>query len=88
MNNAGINIRGDVELMSVDNYKKVAEVNVFGTIRMTKACLPLVRLAKGKLYDLCDHVAIHVGHLTGTSGKCLVHFLVYRTMSGTFAYQT
>ena len=27
------------------------------------------------------------GHLTGTSGKCLVHFLAYRTMSGTFAYQ-
>ena len=27
-------------------------------------------------------------HLTGTSGKCPIHFLGYRTLSGTFACQT
>lgn len=52
VNNAGIMQRGDVEFLSVDAYKKVAEVNLFGTIRVTKACLPLIRLAKGRIVNM------------------------------------
>ena len=45
-------------------------------------------------YSYCAKVSganIHVRHQTFEStynGKCLIHFLGYRTMSGTFAYQT
>lgn len=47
MNNAAVNFVGDVEFCTMEQYKKVAEVNQFGVIRMTKAFLPLVRKAKG-----------------------------------------
>lgn len=33
----------------MDTYKEVAEVNLWGTIRTTKAFLPLIRRAKGEL---------------------------------------
>ena len=31
------------------------------------------------------HAMPNIGYLTGTSGECLVYFLVNKTMSGTFA---
>ncbi|ESO87179.1 hypothetical protein LOTGIDRAFT_55406, partial [Lottia gigantea] len=51
VNNAGINFVGDVELTTEDMYKQVAEVNMFGVIKMTKKFLPLVRKAKGKIVN-------------------------------------
>lgn len=48
VNNAGISTFGEVEFTSMDTYKEVAEVNLWGTIRTTKAFLPLIRRAKGK----------------------------------------
>lgn len=33
----------------MDTYKQVSEVNLWGTIRVTKAVLPLIRRAKGQL---------------------------------------
>ena len=47
MNNAGVSTFGEVEFASLDNYKKVAEINLWGTVRVTKAFLPLIRRAKG-----------------------------------------
>lgn len=47
VNNAGVSTFGEVEFASLDNYKKVAEVNLWGTVRVTKAFLPLIRRAKG-----------------------------------------
>ncbi|XP_073434800.1 D-beta-hydroxybutyrate dehydrogenase, mitochondrial-like isoform X1 [Dendrobates tinctorius] len=49
VNNAGIATFGDVEFTSLDTYKEVAEVNLWGTIRVTKAFLPLVRESKGRV---------------------------------------
>lgn len=51
VNNAGVSTFGEVEFTSVDTYKQVSEVNLWGTIRVTKAVLPLIRRAKGKLED-------------------------------------
>ncbi|MEE6520252.1 hypothetical protein FKM82_018093 [Ascaphus truei] len=48
VNNAGISTFGEVEFTSMETYKEVAEVNLWGTVRVTKACLPLIRRAKGK----------------------------------------
>jgi len=47
VNNAGISTFGEVEFTSMDTYKQVSEVNLWGTIRVTKAFLPLIRRAKG-----------------------------------------
>lgn len=41
----------------MDTYKEVAEVNLWGTIRTTKAFLPLIRRAKGKRSPSLDRWA-------------------------------
>lgn len=48
VNNAGVSTFGEVEFTSMDTYKQVSEVNLWGTIRVTKAVLPLIRRTKGK----------------------------------------
>jgi NAD(P)-dependent dehydrogenase (short-subunit alcohol dehydrogenase family) len=48
VNNAGISTFGEVEFTSMETYKEVAEVNLWGTVRTTKSFLPLLRRAKGK----------------------------------------
>lgn len=49
VNNAGISTFGEVEFTSLDTYKEIAEVNLWGTIRVTKAFLPLVRQGTGRV---------------------------------------
>lgn len=49
VNNAGISTFGEVEFTSMETYKEVAEVNLWGTVRTTKSFLPLLRRAKGEL---------------------------------------
>ncbi|OWF50494.1 D-beta-hydroxybutyrate dehydrogenase, mitochondrial [Mizuhopecten yessoensis] len=49
VSNAGINFPGDVELTTTDQFQKVAEVNLYGGIRVIKGCLPLVRRSKGRV---------------------------------------
>ncbi|XP_033735487.1 D-beta-hydroxybutyrate dehydrogenase, mitochondrial-like [Pecten maximus] len=52
VNNAGFNIYGDVELVTIDQYKKCMDVNLYGMIRVTKACLPLIRKCKGRVVNI------------------------------------
>ena len=47
VNNAGINYPGDIELVTIEQFKKVAEVNIYGMLRVIKASLPLIRASKG-----------------------------------------
>uniref|UniRef100_A0A8C5PCX3 Ketoreductase domain-containing protein n=1 Tax=Leptobrachium leishanense TaxID=445787 RepID=A0A8C5PCX3_9ANUR len=49
VNNAGISTFGEVEFTSTQTYKDMADVNLWGTIRVTKAFLPLVRREKGRV---------------------------------------
>ncbi|XP_063772474.1 D-beta-hydroxybutyrate dehydrogenase, mitochondrial-like [Pseudophryne corroboree] len=49
VNNAGISTFGEVEFTSLDSYKEIVDVNLWGTIRVTKAFLPLVRRSKGRV---------------------------------------
>jgi NAD(P)-dependent dehydrogenase (short-subunit alcohol dehydrogenase family) len=49
VNNAGYNMLGDIELCTMDMYKSVAEVNLFGMVRVTRAFLPLIRKQTGEL---------------------------------------
>uniref|UniRef100_A0A4W3HWH1 D-beta-hydroxybutyrate dehydrogenase, mitochondrial n=1 Tax=Callorhinchus milii TaxID=7868 RepID=A0A4W3HWH1_CALMI len=52
INNAGISTFGEVEFTTLKTYKDVAEVNLWGTIRVTKGFLPYVRRAKGRVVNI------------------------------------
>ncbi|XP_054138406.1 D-beta-hydroxybutyrate dehydrogenase, mitochondrial-like isoform X1 [Melozone crissalis] len=66
VNNAGISTFGEVEFASLDNYKEVAEVNLWGTVRVTKAFLPLIRRAKGRVVN----VTSMLGRMASPSRSC------------------
>ncbi|XP_048402400.1 11-beta-hydroxysteroid dehydrogenase type 2-like isoform X1 [Stegostoma tigrinum] len=53
VNNAGIIIHiGDAEIIPTDAYKRCMEVNFLGTVQVTKAFLPLIRQAKGRIVNI------------------------------------
>jgi NAD(P)-dependent dehydrogenase (short-subunit alcohol dehydrogenase family) len=43
VNNAGIGAQGTVEENEIEEWSRVFDVNVFGMVRMSKACLPHLR---------------------------------------------
>jgi NAD(P)-dependent dehydrogenase (short-subunit alcohol dehydrogenase family) len=43
INNAGIGAQGTVEESAIDEWERVFDVNVFGIVRLTRACLPHLR---------------------------------------------
>ena len=52
VNNAGLSINGPLELVPVEQVKKLMEVNVIGLMAVTKAFLPLLRSAKGRIVNI------------------------------------
>ena len=48
VNNAGFNIMGDVEWLTVPLYHKALNVNFYGAVRVMRAFLYLVRKARVK----------------------------------------
>jgi NAD(P)-dependent dehydrogenase (short-subunit alcohol dehydrogenase family) len=52
VNNAGILIPGPLECVSLDDLRRQFEVNVFGTVAVTQAMLPLVRAAQGRIVNM------------------------------------
>ena len=66
VNNAGIMPNYcPAELTSLRDYKRVCDVNLFGSICMTNTFLPLIRKAEGRIVNMCSVVA-NVG-LTATA---------------------
>ncbi|KAL8609203.1 hypothetical protein ACOMHN_058823 [Nucella lapillus] len=51
VNNTGVGILGEVELTTMSQYQMIADVNMFGTVRTTRAFLPLLRQAKGRIVN-------------------------------------
>jgi NAD(P)-dependent dehydrogenase (short-subunit alcohol dehydrogenase family) len=49
VNNAGIPVVGPVEALPLDRWRHQFEVNLFGQIAVTRAVLPLLRVAKGRV---------------------------------------
>lgn len=47
--NAGIRNNGLVEWLTMESIMKVFDVNVFGTLRVTKKFLPLLKVSKGRM---------------------------------------
>ncbi|CAG2118086.1 unnamed protein product, partial [Medioppia subpectinata] len=52
VNNAGIITLGPLDWGTVDNYKRVFEVNTFGMVRVSRTFLPLIRQSKGRIVNL------------------------------------
>eukprot|EP00076_Gallus_gallus_P024793 XP_015147090.1 D-beta-hydroxybutyrate dehydrogenase, mitochondrial isoform X6 [Gallus gallus] len=66
VNNAGVSTFGEVEFTSLDNYKEVINVNLWGTVRVTKAFLPLIRRAKGRVVNITSML----GRMVSPSRSC------------------
>jgi len=52
VNNAGVFYGGPLELSSLDELRRAFDVNVFGTIAVTQAFLPLLRAARGRIVNV------------------------------------
>lgn len=52
INNAGYAISGPLEEMSEEQIRHQFEVNLFGTITLTKLCLPALRKSQGRIINI------------------------------------
>ncbi|KAJ3592988.1 hypothetical protein NHX12_005326 [Muraenolepis orangiensis] len=53
VNNAGVCVNfGDAELSMISTYRSCMEVNFFGSLSVTKALLPLLRKARGRIVTI------------------------------------
>ena len=50
VNNAAVNGLGELEWISLDTFKSVTDVNLWGNIRVIQAFLPFIRRCKGEAY--------------------------------------
>ena len=59
INNAGINIRGPIESLSLDEFRKVQQVNVDAVWEVTRTALPLLRRSPaGRIVNLASTLGI------------------------------
>jgi NAD(P)-dependent dehydrogenase (short-subunit alcohol dehydrogenase family) len=49
VNNAGIGKGGPIEVLAIDEWRALLEVNVLGQVAVTQAVIPLLRRAKGRV---------------------------------------
>ncbi|XP_060581278.1 17-beta-hydroxysteroid dehydrogenase type 6-like isoform X6 [Ruditapes philippinarum] len=54
VNNAGIAIFTEIEWCSVIQFQRIFDVNVLGVVRVTKAFLPLIRQANGRIVNVAS----------------------------------
>ena len=52
VNNAGIVVAGPLEILPIEELRKQLEVNVVGQVAVTKALLPALRRAKGRIVNM------------------------------------
>ena len=56
VNNAGMVPMGELEIVPVRLFKKAMDVNCIGQVRVTKAFLPLLRAARGRIVNVASVV--------------------------------
>jgi NAD(P)-dependent dehydrogenase (short-subunit alcohol dehydrogenase family) len=52
VNNAGIGLGGPIEDLSVDDWRRQFEVNLFGHVAMTRALIPALRAGGGRIVNI------------------------------------
>ncbi len=73
INNAGIGLRGYFEDLSDAELRRVFDVNVFGTMAVTRAVLPHMREARRGRVVVVTSVGARIGAM-GVSGYCASRF--------------
>ncbi len=72
--NAGFGVAGPVDGLSLDDYRRQLETNVFGVLRTLYASLPELRMARGQ-FVIVGSVSGHVP-TPSTSAYCMSKFAV------------
>ena len=54
VNNAGINLRAPVEEITDELWQRMLDTNLTGVFRVSRAAFPLLRVAGGKVINLCS----------------------------------
>ena len=54
INNAGIAKVGPIEWQTIEEFKQIADVNLWGLIDVTKVFLPLVKRERGRIINLAS----------------------------------
>ena len=54
INNAGIAKIGPIEWQAIEEYKQVADVNLWGLIDVTKVFLPLIKKERGRIINIAS----------------------------------
>jgi len=77
VNNAGIGMTGVLEAIPIDMVRKMFEVNVMGTILVTRAFLPILRKNKGRIVNIGSSAGFFAssGHSTYSATKFAVRGL-------------
>jgi NAD(P)-dependent dehydrogenase (short-subunit alcohol dehydrogenase family) len=57
VNNAGIGTMGPLEYLSIDQVRRIFDVNVFGALAVTQALLPAIREGSGRIVMIASVVA-------------------------------
>lgn len=52
VNNAGIAVAAPLEFIPIKEFQEQFDVNVFGLLRVTQACLPLLRETRGRIINI------------------------------------
>jgi NAD(P)-dependent dehydrogenase (short-subunit alcohol dehydrogenase family) len=65
VNNAGIIVRGPLELVTAQDLRRQFDVNVFGAVAVTQAFLPLLRAGHGRLVNVTAATARVAGPFFG-----------------------
>ena len=55
VNNAGICVCGEFEWLTWKQIQRQVEVNLLGTMRVTKYCMPLLKSGQGKVFEFFKH---------------------------------
>ena len=74
VNNAGISFPGLIEWQTMEEMKRVVDVNVWGVVSVTKAFLPLLKRTKGRVVNIASclgRIAV-----TGGAAYCISKFSV------------
>jgi NAD(P)-dependent dehydrogenase (short-subunit alcohol dehydrogenase family) len=73
INNAGIAIAGPFEWVPMESFRKVMEVNFFGTVELIKVFLPLIRMYKTRIINISSASAKVPGLPLLSSYSCSKH---------------
>lgn len=54
VNNAGISLPGMIEWQTVEEMKRVVDINLWGVVSITKAFLPLLKRTQGRVVNVAS----------------------------------